>query len=198
MLCCWRRGRAAARSAAAGSGAGAGHLGHAAPRPSRHPRAVAGRDRPLRPEAQGRRAPRLHRVQRRDHDAAGAGGGRERGGVRQHAQRYALRLPLTSTVPFTETTRPLSPACIFVNLVELCAVSPCRNCAWSNGSDDAFAPRAAALIPTCGLEYGKTPTAEDYPRMCGIAACFSALSGFVADCPRHGGTPIARSALATC
>ena len=58
--------------------------------------------------------------------------------------------------------------------------------------------RAAALIPACGLEYGKTPTAEDYPRMCGIAACFSALSGFVADCPRHGGTPIARSALAAC
>ena len=61
-----------------------------------------------------------------------------------------------------------------------------------------FSPRAAALIPACGLEYGKTPTAEDYPRMCGIAACFSALSGFVADCPRHGGTPIARSALAAC
>ena len=77
------------------------------------------------------------------------------------------------------------------------AVSPCKNCAWSSDSDDAF-PRAAALIPACGLEYGKTPTAEDYPRMCGIAACFSALSGFVADCPRHGGTPIARNALAAC
>ena len=114
MLCCWRRGRAAARSAAAGSGAAAGHLGHAAPRPSRHPRAVAGRDRPLRPQAQGRRAPRLHRVQCGHHDAAGAGGGRERGGVRQHAQRYALRLPLTSTVPFTETTRPLSPASLSI------------------------------------------------------------------------------------
>ena len=106
MLCCWRRGRAAARSAAAGSGAAAGHLGHAAPRPSRHPRAVAGRDRPLRPQAQGRRASRLHRVQRRDHDAAGAGGGRERGGVRQHAQRYALRSPLTLTIPFPEPPVP--------------------------------------------------------------------------------------------
>ena len=54
------------------------------------------------------------------------------------------------------------------------------------------------LIPTCGLAFGVQPSPKDYPGMCALSACVTALNDFADDCPAHGAVSIVTRALSSC